>query len=81
VSLSRRAPVGARSSALDYREVERLIRSAYCDSSDYGVMIKTLFLTGARVNEFVHIRVDLHLNDEDIGWRLRLRRSAIELLN
>jgi site-specific recombinase XerD len=25
-------------------------------------MIKTLFLTGARVNEFVHIRVeDLHL--------------------
>lgn len=28
-------------------------------------MIKTLFLTGARVNEFVHIRVeDLHLDDE-----------------
>ena len=28
-------------------------------------MIKTLFLTGARVNEFVHIRVeDLYLDDE-----------------
>jgi integrase/recombinase XerD len=39
--------------------------SAYRDSSAYGVMIKTLFLTGARVNEFVHIRVeDLHLDDE-----------------
>jgi integrase/recombinase XerD len=50
---------------LDYPEVERLIRSAYRDSSAYGVMIKTLFLTGARVNEFVHIRVeDLHLDDE-----------------
>jgi hypothetical protein len=46
---------------LDYPEVERLIRSAYRDSSAYGVMIKTLFLTGARVHEFVHIRVeDLH---------------------
>ena len=50
---------------LDYPEVERLIRSAYRDRSAYGVMIKTLFLTGARVNEFVHIRVeDLHLDDE-----------------
>jgi integrase/recombinase XerD len=50
---------------LDYPEVERLIRSAYRDSSAYGVMIKTLFLTGARMNEFVHIRVqDLHLDDE-----------------
>ena len=50
---------------LDYPEVEQLIRSAYRDRSAYGVMIKTLFLTGARVNEFVHIRVeDLHLDDE-----------------
>jgi integrase/recombinase XerD len=50
---------------LDYPEVERLIRTAYRDSSAYGVMIKILFLTGARVNEFVHIRVeDLDLDDE-----------------
>src|SRR6516225_821047 len=50
---------------LDYPEVERLIRSAYPDRSAYGVMIKTLFLTVARVDEFVHIRVeDLHLDDE-----------------
>jgi integrase/recombinase XerD len=61
----RPAPVRRRVQRLDYPEVERLIRSAYRDRSAYGVMIKTLFLTGARVNEFVHIRVeDLHLDDE-----------------
>jgi integrase/recombinase XerD len=44
---------------------QRKIPSAYRDRSAYGVMIKTLFLTGARVDEFVHIRVeDLHLDDE-----------------
>jgi hypothetical protein len=42
-----------------------LIRSAYRDSSAYGVMIKTFFLTGACVNEFVHIRV------EDRSWSNR----------
>jgi hypothetical protein len=32
-------------------------------------MIKTLFLTGARVNEFVHIRVeDLYLDDVDAAY-------------
>lgn len=50
---------------LDRSEVERLITSAYRDSSLRGLMIKTLFLTGARVSEFVHIRVeDLHLDDD-----------------
>ena len=49
---------------LDRAEVERLI-AAYRDSSLRGLMIKTLFLTGARVSEFVPIRVeDLHLDDD-----------------
>jgi integrase/recombinase XerD len=50
---------------LDRAEVERLIAAAYRDGSRSGLMIKTLFLTGARVSEFVHIRVeDLHLDDD-----------------
>ena len=44
--------------------MERLIAAAYRDGSRRGLMIKTLFLTGARVSEFVHIRVeDLHLDE------------------
>jgi integrase/recombinase XerD len=50
---------------LDRAEVERLIAAAYRDGSRRGLMVKTLFLTGARVREFVHIRVeDLHLDDD-----------------
>jgi integrase/recombinase XerD len=43
---------------LDRAEIERLIQSAYGTRSKYGLMIKTLFFTGARVQEFVHIKVD-----------------------
>jgi integrase/recombinase XerD len=50
---------------LDRAEVERLIAAAYRDGSRSGLMIKTLFLTGARVSEFVHIRVeDLRLDSD-----------------
>jgi integrase/recombinase XerD len=50
---------------LDRPEVERLIAAAYRDGSRRGLMVKTLFLTGARVSEFVHIRVeDLHLDSD-----------------
>ena len=50
---------------LDRAEVERLIAAAYRDGSRRGLMVKTLFLTGARVSEFVHIRVeDLHLDSD-----------------
>src|SRR5206468_1911046 len=50
---------------LDRAEVQRLIDHAYRDGSHRGLMIKTLFLTGARVSEFVHIRVeDLHLDSD-----------------
>jgi integrase/recombinase XerD len=43
---------------LEQSEIERLIRATYRSQSKYGLMIKTLFLTGARVDEFVHIRVE-----------------------
>src|SRR5438874_13800395 len=46
---------------LDRAEVVRLISSGYQLHSKYGLMIKTLFYTGARVDEFVHLRVeDVH---------------------
>jgi integrase/recombinase XerD len=48
---------------LDRLDVERLIQAAYRTRSRHGLMIKTLFLTGARVSEFVQVRVeDLHLD-------------------
>src|SRR5450755_2441041 len=60
------APPGTRRRTvdrLDKAEVERLIRNTYQSHSKYGLMIKTLFLSGARVDEFVHIKVeDLHLD-------------------
>jgi integrase/recombinase XerD len=58
-------PTGRRRSVdrLDRPEVERLIQSAYRTRSRRGLMIKTLFLTGARVSEFVQVRVeDLYLD-------------------
>jgi integrase/recombinase XerD len=48
---------------LDRAEVQRLIHHAYRDGSRRGLLIKTLFLTGARGSEFIHIRVEnLHLD-------------------
>lgn len=47
---------------LDRTEVDGLIDAAYRRSSRHGLIVKTLFYTGARVSEFVHIQVaDLHL--------------------
>jgi integrase/recombinase XerD len=47
---------------LERDEIERLIETAYGHSSRYGFLVKMLFYTGARVSEFVQIRVeDLHL--------------------
>jgi hypothetical protein len=57
---------------LDKIEVERLIQNTYQSHSKYGLMIKTLFLSGARVDEFVHIRVeDLHLDGDPPQIHLR----------
>ena len=48
---------------LDRAEVERLIRASYQARSTYGLMLKTLFFTGVRVAEFVHVQVeDLRLD-------------------
>lgn len=48
---------------LDRTEVAALIDAAYRRSSRHGLVVKTLFYTGARVSEFIHIQVpDLHLN-------------------
>ena len=50
---------------LDRAEVERLINSAYRVQSKYGLMIKTLFFTGARVDEFINFKVeDLHFESD-----------------
>jgi integrase/recombinase XerD len=52
-------------SRLDRSEVERLVQTTYRNKSKYGVMIKTLFQSGARVSEFAHIRVeDLFLDGD-----------------
>lgn len=50
---------------LERSEVERLVNSAYQDRSQEGLLIKTLFLTGTRVSEFVHIGVEDLFLDED----------------
>lgn len=47
---------------LDAGEVERLIEHAYRRAPRYGLMLKTLFYTGARVSEFVNLAAgDLYL--------------------
>jgi integrase/recombinase XerD len=42
---------------LSRAEEQRLIQAAYRDNSEHGLLIKTLFQTGTRVSEFIHIRV------------------------
>ncbi len=42
---------------LSREEEKRLIQAAYRDKSEHGLLIKTLFQTGARVSEFINIRV------------------------
>jgi integrase/recombinase XerD len=50
---------------LDKHEAERLIEAAYRKGSRYGLMVKTLFYTGARVSECINIQVvDLRLDLE-----------------
>jgi integrase/recombinase XerD len=50
---------------LEPSEIQRLIQATYRNRSKYGLMIKTLFQSGARVAEFVHIRVEDLLLDSD----------------
>lgn len=45
-------------------EERRLIRQAYREKGEYGLLIKTLFQSGARVSEFVAVRVQDFFFDE-----------------
>jgi integrase/recombinase XerD len=47
-------------------EEERLIQQAYKDKSEHGLLIKALFQSGARVSEFVNIRVNDFSFDEQM---------------
>lgn len=49
---------------LSREEERRLIQHAYRDRSEHGLLIKTLFQTGARVSEFAHIKVEHFFFDE-----------------
>ena len=49
---------------LSREEEQRLIKQAYQEKSSYGLILKTLFLTGARVSEFVSIKVEDFYFDE-----------------
>jgi len=50
---------------LDRNEVEKLIQAGYQRNSKYGLLIKTLFYTGTRVEEFIHLRVQDLFFDSD----------------
>src|SRR5713101_7211873 len=45
-------------------EEQRLMQRAYRDKGERGLLIKTLFQPGARVSEFVNIRVEDFFLDE-----------------
>jgi len=48
-------------------EERKLIGQAYRENSSYGLLLKTLFLTGARVSEFVSLKVeDFYLDEQMI---------------
>lgn len=46
---------------LSKEEIEKIINYAYELKGIYGLMVKTLFFTGCRVNEFVNIKIE-HIN-------------------
>lgn len=48
-------------------EEQKLIKQAYRETGTYGLLLKTLFLTGARVSEFVSLKVsDLFFDEQMI---------------
>ncbi len=48
-------------------EEKKLIACAYRENSSYGLLLKTLFLTGARVSEFVSLKAeDFYLDEQMI---------------
>src|SRR5262249_51509864 len=49
---------------LSHEEEQRLIQRAYREKGERGLLIKTLFHTGARVSEFANIKVEDFFLDE-----------------
>ena len=47
-------------------EEQKLIGQAYREKSNYGLLLKTLLLTGARVSEFVSLKVEDFYFDEQM---------------
>lgn len=47
-------------------EEQKLIGQAYRENSSYGLLLKTLFLTGARVSEFIALKVGDFYFDEQM---------------
>lgn len=48
-------------------EEQKLIKQAYRENNSYGLLVKTLFLTGARVSEFVSLKAeDFYLDEQMI---------------
>ncbi len=43
---------------LSQEEAQKLIQTAYLGEGKYGLLIKTLFFTGTRANEFVNIKAE-----------------------
>ena len=63
------ARVKTRKQAIDRLsrvEEQKLIKQAYKDKGEHGLLIKTLFQSGARVSEFVGLRVDNLFFDEQM---------------
>src|SRR5713101_6410521 len=59
-------------------EEHRLIQRAYRDKGERGLLIKTLFQTGARVSEFVNIKVEDFFLDEAMILISRWREIQLE---
>lgn len=51
---------------LSKSEEQKLIKQAYQEKSSHGLLLKTLFLTGARVSEFVSLKVSDFYFDEQM---------------
>lgn len=62
---------------LDRGEIDALIDAAYRQSPRYGLLVKTLFYTGARVSELVNLTPgDLHLNLEPPQIRIAVAKGG-----
>ena len=63
---------------LSREEEERLIKHAYRVKGERGLLIKTLFQTGARVSEFVNIKVEVCFARKVGHFANKIGRSAFK---